>query len=199
VVEVEMTLEVPVIVAQPDPNEDGPHELEKNVFIVSATNKPDQIDSALLRPGRLDWLIYIPLPGEASRLSTFKAALNKSPVAPEINFLVFLAKSRDLLEGKLIICERIDSDIRRQWENRAKEMAAGDGTQDGRVRGPCLTNHKVVRFLFHSFIVTEHFEEAMRYAHRLVSAQDIRRHEMFSQVCILHFTAATNYNRHLGF
>ena len=40
-VEGEMTLEVPVTVAQPDPNEDGPHEVEKNVFIVSATNKPE--------------------------------------------------------------------------------------------------------------------------------------------------------------
>jgi len=39
----------------------------------------------------------------------------------------------------------------------------------------------------------------MKYAHLSLSAQDIRRHEMFSQVCILHFTAATNHNWHLGF
>ena len=60
---------------------------KKNVFIIGATNRPDQIDSALLRPGpgRLDQLIYIPLPDEASRLSIFKAALNKSPVASDVN------------------------------------------------------------------------------------------------------------------
>src|SRR6202167_5876092 len=111
---------------------------------------PDQIDSVFLRPGRLDRLIYIPLPGKASRLSIFKAALNKSLVAPEVKFLAFLAKSRDSPEGKLTIRDSIDSDIRRQWEKSAKERATGDGTQDESARGPCLTNHKVHRLLFHS-------------------------------------------------
>ena len=37
---------------------------KKNVFIIGATNPPDIIDPAILRPGRLDQLIYIPLPDE---------------------------------------------------------------------------------------------------------------------------------------
>ena len=39
---------------------------KKNVFVIGATNRPEQIDPAILRPGRLDQLIYIPLPNEAS-------------------------------------------------------------------------------------------------------------------------------------
>merc|ERR1740129_511275 len=42
---------------------------KKNVFIIGATNRPDIIDGAILRPGRLDQLIYIPLPDEDSRKS----------------------------------------------------------------------------------------------------------------------------------
>ena len=37
---------------------------KKNIFIIGATNRPDIIDPAILRPGHLDQLIYIPLPDE---------------------------------------------------------------------------------------------------------------------------------------
>merc|ERR1712183_79934 len=46
---------------------------KKNVFIIGATNRPDIIDPAILRPGRLDQLIYIPLPDEGSRVSILKS------------------------------------------------------------------------------------------------------------------------------
>lgn len=109
---------------------------KKNVFIIGATNRPDQIDSALLRPGRLDQLIYIPLPDEPSRLSILTACLKKSPVAPEVD-LNFLSKSThgfsgaDLTEicqraAKLAIRESIDADIRKAREKAIKDEAAGE-------------------------------------------------------------------------
>ena len=48
---------------------------KKNVFIIGATNHPDIIDPAILRPGRLDQLIYIPLPDETVSLEMFGGAL----------------------------------------------------------------------------------------------------------------------------
>merc|ERR1712176_167054 len=57
---------------------------KETVFIIGATNRPDIIDSALLRPGRLDQLIYIPLPDEPSRLGIFGANLRKSPIAKDV-------------------------------------------------------------------------------------------------------------------
>jgi len=155
---------------------------KKNVFIIGATNRPDQIDSALLRPGRLDQLIYIPLPDENSRASIFKAALNKSPLAPDIN-LEFLAKSThgysgaDITEicqraAKLAIRESIEADIRQAREKKEKEEAAGD---DAKMEEDVEEEDPVPQ------ITKEHFEEAMKFARRSVSDQDIRRYEMFSQ------------------
>lgn len=106
---------------------------KKNVFVIGATNRPDQIDPALLRPGRLDQLIYIPLPDETSRESILKAALKKSPLAPSID-LRFLAKSThgfsgaDLTEicqraAKLAIRESIDQDMKKERERREREAA----------------------------------------------------------------------------
>merc|ERR1719382_354520 len=58
---------------------------KKNLFFIGATNRPDILDEALIRPGRLDQLIYIPLPDKASRLNIFKANLRKSPIAGDVD------------------------------------------------------------------------------------------------------------------
>ena len=55
--------------------------VKKDLFFIGATNRPDILDEALIRPGRLDQLIYIPLPDKGSRVNIFKAVLGKSPVA----------------------------------------------------------------------------------------------------------------------
>jgi transitional endoplasmic reticulum ATPase len=60
--------------------------VKKNLFFIGATNRPDILDEALIRPGRLDQLIYIPLPDKPSRISVLKAVLRKSPVAPNVSF-----------------------------------------------------------------------------------------------------------------
>ena len=58
---------------------------KKNVFIIGATNRPDIIDTALMRPGRLDQLIYIPMPDFESRLGILRATLRKSPVSKDVD------------------------------------------------------------------------------------------------------------------
>ena len=57
---------------------------KKNLFFIGATNRPDILDEALIRPGRLDQLIYIPLPDRGSRINVVKAVLRKTPIAPNV-------------------------------------------------------------------------------------------------------------------
>lgn len=80
---------------------------KKTVFIIGATNRPDIIDPALLRPGRLDQLIYIPLPDEESRYQIFKSCLRKSPISKDVD-LRALAKYTQGFSGADIteICQR---------------------------------------------------------------------------------------------
>merc|ERR1711881_502307 len=107
---------------------------KKNVFIIGATNRPDIIDPAILRPGRLDQLIYIPLPDEGSRMAILKSILRKSPISKEVD-LPFLAKMTKGFSGadlteicqracKLAIRESIDAEIRREKERQKKLDAA---------------------------------------------------------------------------
>lgn len=46
----------------------------KGVYILAATNRPDIIDPAILRPGRLDTILYVGLPEQQDRVEILKAA-----------------------------------------------------------------------------------------------------------------------------
>lgn len=56
-----------------------------NVTIVAATNRPDVIDKALLRPGRLDIAIYVRLPDQSTRFEILKLELSKKRIADDVN------------------------------------------------------------------------------------------------------------------
>uniref|UniRef100_A0A7M4E9N4 ATPase family gene 2 protein homolog A n=1 Tax=Crocodylus porosus TaxID=8502 RepID=A0A7M4E9N4_CROPO len=62
---------------------DGIEQL-KDVTILAATNRPDMIDKALMRPGRLDRIIYIPLPDETTRQEIFKLQFQSMPISDEV-------------------------------------------------------------------------------------------------------------------
>ncbi len=63
---------------------DGIMTLE-DVVIIAATNRPDIVDSAMLRPGRFDRLIYVPEPDEKARLEIFKLYSKGMPLAGDVN------------------------------------------------------------------------------------------------------------------
>lgn len=94
---------------------------QKMVFFIGATNRPDIIDPAIMRPGRLDSLIYIGLPDFEARVSVFKASLKKAPVF-DVDF-EYLADRTEGFSGADIsgICNAaVKMAIRRAVEKAAK-------------------------------------------------------------------------------
>lgn len=151
---------------------------KKNVFIIGATNRPDIIDTALMRPGRLDQLIYIPMPDYESRLSILRATLRKSPVSKDVD-LSYLASQTDKFTGadlteicqtacKLAIREEIERDLERQ---RMKEAEGGDMEDDDDDEEEDTMPE----------ILPKHFEAAVRQARRSVSDRDLAQYASFAQ------------------
>lgn len=152
---------------------------KKNVFIIGATNRPDQIDPAILRPGRLDQLIYVPLPDEEGRLSILKAQLRKTPLEPGLE-LRAIAKLTNGFTGadlsyivqraaKFAIKDSIEAQKRVEQTEIKKE-----GETEGDVE--MVEQEDPV-----PYITKSHFEEAMKTAKRSVSPAELRRYEAYAQ------------------
>ena len=60
----------------------------KRVIVVAATNRPDMLDDALLRPGRIDRKVFVPPPDAESRQQIFSIELNKLPVQKGVDKLI---------------------------------------------------------------------------------------------------------------
>ncbi len=66
-----------------------------NVVVIAATNRPDILDPALLRPGRFDRLIYVPPPDKEARLQIFRIHTRHMPLAEDVD----LDKLAEITEG----------------------------------------------------------------------------------------------------
>ncbi|MGD9300714.1 MAG: ATP-dependent zinc metalloprotease FtsH [Desulfobacterales bacterium] len=73
-------------------------ESNEGVILISATNRPDVLDPALLRPGRFDRQVVVSMPDIKGREKILKVHMKKSPVAPDVNPLI-LAKGTPGFSG----------------------------------------------------------------------------------------------------
>ena len=145
--------------------------VKKNLFFIGATNRPDILDEALIRPGRLDQLIYIPLPDKPSRTSVLKAVLRKSPVAPNVSF-DFLAQLSEGFTGADLteLCQRatkaaIRESIEVEEQRRALARENGQEDQVMEMEDPVPV------------ITRKHFEEALTAARKSVTNYDLDKFE----------------------
>ncbi|XP_034546684.1 ATPase family protein 2 homolog [Notolabrus celidotus] len=71
---------------------DGIEQLQ-DVTVLAATNRPDMIDKALMRPGRLDRIVYVPLPDAPTRSEIFSLQFRNMPVAQDVSVDELVSKT----------------------------------------------------------------------------------------------------------
>ncbi|KAJ1731763.1 Ribosome biogenesis ATPase rix7 [Coemansia biformis] len=69
-------------------------EARKKVYVIAATNRPDIIDPAMLRPGRLDKLLYVELPTRTERAEILRTLAKKTPLGDDVDLAAVAADNR---------------------------------------------------------------------------------------------------------
>ncbi len=128
-----------------------------NVVVIAATNRPDILDPALLRPGRFDRLIYVPPPDKKARLEILKIHTRKMPLAEDVDLEVIAEKTEGYTGADLeALCrEAAMLAVRENLEKTGK---------------PTSTE-----------VHMRHFEKAMQVIQPSLTPEDIRRYEKLAK------------------
>jgi transitional endoplasmic reticulum ATPase len=142
---------------------DGLVEL-KNVMVLGATNRPDMLDEALLRPGRLDRVIYVPPPDRESRKKIFEVYLrNKDILAKDVN----IDELVDRTEG--YVGADIEALVREAKLAAMREFITAMGEKSEEERRQAIGNVRITK---------KHFEEALG---RVKGTLDLERLEDYER------------------
>ena len=141
---------------------DGLEEL-RNVVIIAATNRPDIVDPALLRPGRFDRMLLVPPPDLEARRQIFKIHTKKTPLGEDVK-LDDLAKKTEGYTGADIasICNTAVMLSIKEHIGKAKDA------EDAKKKAKSLK------------VAKRHYDEALQKV-KPISSQELRMYERFSQ------------------
>jgi transitional endoplasmic reticulum ATPase len=117
---------------------DGIVNLE-DIVVIAATNRPDMIDTAVLRPGRFDRLIYVPEPDEQSRLQIFKIYTKDMPLAKDVNVAQLAPISRNYSGADIAALCREAAMYALRKDPNTKEVAFADFEEAKKRIGPTIT------------------------------------------------------------
>ncbi|MBS7633376.1 CDC48 family AAA ATPase [Candidatus Bathyarchaeota archaeon] len=111
----------------------------EDVVIVAATNRPDMVDPAVLRPGRFDRLIYVPEPDEKSKLAIFKIYTKKMPLAKDVDIAALAASAKNYSGADIdALCREAAMNALRRDPNAA-EVTLKDFQEAMKKSGPSIT------------------------------------------------------------
>jgi len=141
---------------------DGLEEL-RNVVIIAATNRPDIVDPALLRPGRFDRMLLVPPPDLEARKQIFRIHTKKTPLAEDVKPDELARKTEGYTGADIAsICNTAVMLSIKEHIGKAKDA------EDAKKRAKGLK------------VAKRHFDEAMQKV-KPISSQELRMYERFSQ------------------
>ncbi len=106
---------------------DGIEEL-KGVLVLAATNRPDILDPAVLRPGRFDEVVEILMPDEKDRKEIFSIHLRKKPLASDINLDTLASRAEGFSGAEIAsVCNKAARRAIRRAVEAGKERPAEEG------------------------------------------------------------------------
>jgi len=111
----------------------------EDIVIIAATNRPDIVDPAVLRPGRFDRLIYVPEPNEKSRLEIFKIYTKDMPLVNDVDIehLATITKNYSGADIDALCREAAMQTLRR--DVNAKEVPMKDFQEAMKRIGPSIS------------------------------------------------------------
>ncbi|MBS7659550.1 MAG: CDC48 family AAA ATPase [Candidatus Bathyarchaeia archaeon] len=111
----------------------------EGVVVMAATNRPDIVDPAILRPGRFDRLIYVPPPDEKSRLQILKIHTRSMPLAKDVNLEVIASMTNNYSGADIeALCREAALQALRRDIN-TKEVTMRDFEEAMKKVGPSIT------------------------------------------------------------
>ena len=140
------------------------------VFLLAATNRPEALDPALLRPGRLDRLLRVPLPDAAARASILASRLARCPLGADVDLAELAGEATRGMSGADLaeVCRRAGTAAirelvaaERSWAQQQEAAAGGAAAQPPPQAPPLRQRHLV---------------EALAGMRRSVSAGESERH-----------------------
>jgi transitional endoplasmic reticulum ATPase len=111
----------------------------EDIVVIAASNRPDMVDPAVLRPGRFDRLIYVPEPDEKSKLQIFKIYTKNMPLKKDVELSQLVASARYYSGADIEALCREAAIVALRKDVNTKEVAMEDFEEARKRIGPSVT------------------------------------------------------------
>ena len=142
------------------------------LFLLAATNRPELLDPAILRPGRFDQLLYVPLPSTGERVDIMKACMRDTPVGGDVMDEERVSGWSERMAGYS------GADIANVF-NGARRLAVRNELSK---RAAVSQDDKTAAAAMDGVVTVEHIEQSLAGSRASVNEADLMRYDYFQQV-----------------